>query len=52
MRLLRREYSLILSRDPSLEKELKAVEAAQLGVRPQSTGLEGLFGNMFGGLLG
>ena len=52
LRLLRQEYSLVLSRDATLEKDLAAVEAAQFGVRPQNGGLEGLFGNMFGSLLG
>ena len=43
---------MVLSRDASLEKELVAVEAAQLGARPLSGGIEGLFGGMFGNLLG
>lgn len=52
VKLLREEYSLALSRDPGLGRELALVEAKHFGVKPQGAGLEGLFGNMFGSLLG
>lgn len=52
VRMVKREYHRALSRDDTLAKDLTAIETIHFNVRPQQGGLEGLFGSMFGALMG
>lgn len=52
VRLVRRQYGLAISKDPSLEKDLNTIEMIHCGVRPRVGGLEGLMGNLLGSLMG
>lgn len=52
VRMLRREYAPALNEDAGLEKDFQALDAVHFGLRPQANGLEGLFGSIFGSMLG
>ena len=52
LRLVTKEYRPTLSRDPSLAKDISALEERFFEVKPQSSGLQGLLGNMFSSLMG